>query len=181
MPENNQQTKNKLSLGWLVITVDFIALLILLAGAWYGLQMREKYRALLLEKNVANLEIAQETDWQTLLTETANQRQSLHNSLITTESLPDFIDQLETLATSTGAELTLNSVTPADKTHNLQIALTAKGSFGQLWHYMAALEQVPVQFTFTQVTLSREGLGSNKKLPMWQLQASLDLPAKPEK
>ncbi|MEK7650835.1 MAG: hypothetical protein AAB364_03155 [Patescibacteria group bacterium] len=176
MPENNnQQNKNSLSLGWLVIAIDLIALLALAGGIWYGLHAQERYRELLLEKNVANLEASQETDWQAMLAETVTARQALHDSLISADALPEFIDQLETLATSTGTELTLNSVTPADKTSKLKIALTAKGSFSQLWHYAALLEQLPTQFTFTQVTLSRQGVEENKKAPEWQLQASLDL------
>ena len=176
MPENNnQQNKNSLSLGWLVIAIDLIALLALAGGIWYGLHAQERYRELLLEKSASNLEVAQETDWQNLLAETVDERAALRASLISPETLPNFIDQLETLATSAGAELTLNSVTPADKTHRLQIALTARGSFSQLWHYAALLEQLPTQLAFTQVTFSRQGVEEQKKAPNWQLQVSLEL------
>lgn len=181
MPENNQQKRIRVSPGWLVIAADLLALLALAGAVWYGREGQKTYTRLLLERNLASLEAAQENDWKIFLAETANARRALRDSLITVETLPEFIDRLEALASSAHIDLALNGVTPADKTNKLRITLTAEGPFSRLWHYATLLEQLPTQFSFTQATLSRQDTAQDEKAPKWQWQADLELPIRPEK
>jgi hypothetical protein len=94
---------------------------------------------------------------------------------VNNQTLPNLIESLEALASTTSAGLNLTQATVEDQTTGakLRLELVTTGSFSQVTNYLARLETMPYELVFKQARLSQGAAG--EKFTTWQAQISLEL------
>ena len=164
--------KNKSTL-WL----NLILVILLTLAVWYGRGEMVLLRTAYQKLNELSGENNQTKTWQNLLENSKEERNLIHQSLVTTDSLPDFIDQLEQLATSTRNKLDIASAIPGDKSNpNIKITFSIKGSYNNVLRFTSLIDSLPVQLQLNQASFSRENAsGETKPLSLWQARFEIEL------
>ncbi len=164
--------KNKLTL-WL----NLILVILLILAVWFGHGEMMKLRTAYQKLNELSGESNQTKAWQNLLENSREERDLIHQSLVTSDSLPDFIDQLEQLATSTRNKLDIASAIPGDKSNpNIRISFSVKGSYNNVLRFTSLIDSLPVQLQLNTASFSREGASEeNKSLSLWQARFEIEL------
>lgn len=161
----------------LTLFLNLILLALVTGVFWFGYSQSLDLKQTYQELNEASGESGQIRAWQKLLGETTKERDLIHRSVVTTDSLPDFIDQLEQLATSTASDLDISSATPGDKSNpNLRIAFIVSGRYNAVLRFTNLIDTLPVQLQVNRAEFSRSGSDEEgKSLPTWQARFEIEL------
>jgi hypothetical protein len=101
---------------------------------------------------------------RSLVRDTEDRRAELERRFIFSAGIVDFLEELESLATVTGAQVSIRAVDEGEGavaltrsktlTHpNLTVSLTAEGTWSAVYHTLVALESLPYAVRVEQVNL----------------------------
>lgn len=97
-------------------------------------------------------------NWRQVLEASAEDLIKVKSAFTSRESLIQFIEELETVARESGIGLTLSE--PVIGQTALTLSLEARGSFANLYRWLARLENLPYQLAFERINL-KAGVGGN--------------------
>ncbi|MCC6290630.1 hypothetical protein IT398_00980 [Candidatus Nomurabacteria bacterium] len=160
-----------------LLIINLVVILTIAASFFFGKQEFNKLKQSYAELNENNLSLASQEQSTRLLEKTAADRKIISLAIITAEDLPDFIEQLENLATETGAEINLARVDDANENNpNINLDFDLNGSYQSLAHFTLLLESLPFQIRIDQIAFNRNSVTENKKsLPTWRAHFTIEL------
>ena len=176
------QSHTKIPLFFIALVCGLVAIVIFL------------YFVFVIEKKSAS--VASASDELTQLEETRNARLTLKKTLFTTEGERDtlssyfvdstnvvqFIETIESFATPTATRLEITNVDVAKEKKTLSLSILATGQFQNVYHLVRMLETMPVEISFSRLSLSRAGDGVeapagavSNGLPLWNAAIDIEL------
>lgn len=114
------------------------------------------------------------------IAETEEERALIKNAFIPPLGEVVFVEKIETLAKSLGADLSINSLeikeSGVEGVEKLSIKMKAEGSWSEVYKFLVLLQNMPESTVFSRYALSAEDstVDKNKK-NMWTLSADLDV------
>ena len=148
--------KGKFNGGWLAVIA-----LVLLCGGLVTLayflssqvaSLRNTEKAILMFKVKEN----NFDDLQKQVSSLHEDKLIIDNYFITDETLPSFIERLETLASSVSVELNITNVAMTTGANPLmRLHFLAKGSFPRLFQFVSLVESLPFALDLTQAAFSQ--------------------------
>lgn len=125
---------------------------------WLRSDLGEKIRLLVAEQITLKERQQQLEQLRALVEKTAPDRQELERRFVNPDSLPNFIEQIESLGTKNGIESHLTTVeavpTPTAK---LKFSLRLAGPRAKVLQFIKDLEQLPYRLQFVSGNLETEG------------------------
>lgn len=143
-----------------------------------------------------SISVATLSDELTQLEETRDERLTLKKTLHTTEGERDilssyfidstnvvhFIETIESFAGPTATRLEITNVDVAKEKKTLSLSILATGQFSNVYHLIRMLETMPVEISFSRISLSRAGAGveapagtAKNSLPLWNAAIDIEL------
>ena len=107
-----------------------------------------------------------------LASETAEAREIVGGYFINTDTLAEFIGQIENMARETGAELTINQAVTGERVF---LEMYAEGAFSELMNFIHLIESMPFQAQITKLALTKNSVSDDKKMVRWSVAISLNL------
>lgn len=84
-------------------------------------------------------------------------REKLNNFFVDDEKIVGFLETLESLSDSSGAEVKVKTINEIEKEKNkpaqLSLNVTAEGSWGEVYHFLSLLENIPLKLTLDQTQM----------------------------
>jgi biopolymer transport protein ExbB/TolQ len=130
---------------------------VLVWGYWYWQHSltslaTNQAELLSLDKKITDL-----SQLKRLMAETATDRAKIGAYFLSTNTLPDFIDNLEGLATTTQVTLKVTNVVLEDEAAAV-LTFETMASFGNMHRFIALVEQLPYQVQFTEANIANNGV-----------------------
>lgn len=179
---NMNQSHRKIPLFLIALVCGFTAVTVLV------------YFVFVIQKKSAS--VASASDELTQLEETRNARLTLKKTLFTTEGERDtlssyfvdstnvvqFIETIEGFAAPTATRLEITNVEVVKEKKTLSLSILATGQFQNVYHLVRMLETMPVEISFSRLSLSRAGDGVeapagavSNGLPLWNAAIDIEL------
>ena len=176
------QSHAKIPLFLIALVCGFVAIVVFL------------YFLFIIQKKSTSVAIA--SDELTQLEETRNARLTLKKTLLTTEGERDtlssyfidstnvvhFIETIESFAVPTATRLEITNVEVEKEKKTLSLSILATGQFQNIYHLVRMLETMPVEISFSRISLSRAGNGVDapvatvkNSLPLWNAAIDIEL------
>jgi hypothetical protein len=142
--------------------------------AWYIRQEVAAYRNNYQTLHQREASLAEKETWSQLLSSTVVERKKIHDSIVSEESLPNFIEALEQTGRHMGVDLEIANAALRDASNpNIQIDFRVSASQEGVWRFVQALERLPYQLRINQASFS--AVGSNEKASTWDAQFRIEL------
>ncbi len=134
---------------------------------WFDKKLDDSSLALKAEiGKITNLK-----DVSLMLNETKDKRDYVSSLFVDKDSIIDFLDLLESIGKQTGATVSVISVADEEKVGFVggnRIRLEVKGSWGQVFKSLYALDHMPATFFLRNVSLTEEESDEKFKKGFWQ-------------
>ena len=91
-----------------------------------------------------------------ILADTVPEREKLNSYFVAPEKIVDFIEEIETLGTHTGAIVSFQAVNAKNNTFNLQFE--TEGNFDDTAYFLALLESLPIKLSFERLWITKSRL-----------------------
>jgi hypothetical protein len=139
--------------------LNLLGVAAVVAGYWYWDYSRNMLAAQQAELASLDQKITDLSQLKRVMAETANDRAKLGAYFVTTNTLPDFISDLENLATSTKVELRVTNVAlETEPVSAVVLKFEVVGSFANLHRYIALINELPYQLVFDEALVAaRDG------------------------
>lgn len=131
---------------------------LVVTGYWYWQHSLTSLAASQAELMSLDKKITDLSQLKRLMSETAADREKIAHYFLTADTLPDFIDNLESLATSTQVSLKVTNVAIEEEGGNAAVlSFDATASFPNLYRFTALVQQLPYQLQFTEAKIANTG------------------------
>lgn len=160
-----------------LLIINIVVVLTIAVSFFFGKQEFNKLKQNYTELNENKLSLVVQEQTARLLEKTIADRKIISLAIITAEDLPDFIEQLENLASETDAEINLARVNDANENNpNIQLDFDLNGNYQSLAQFTLLLESLPFQIKIDQVAFNRNSVAKSKKdLPTWRAHFTIEL------
>ena len=155
-----------------VIILNLIVVVLIGTAFWFLVgelySVREaQQRAISLDSEITHL-----ASYKRLSEQVDEGRDKIAAYFINNETLPEFIESLETLAARGGVELDLTQAEVEEKSgaKQVRLELSAAGSFSKVTDYLAQVESLPYGIAFSSVRLDKAAVPDEGP---WKLTGSL--------
>lgn len=150
-----------------------VLLSVVFVAGYYVLdnQIKKKNReAVVILSEIASVLLVDQQlrDVQNLIRDTEGDRERLDNYIVGNESIVDFLEVIEGLEQYTEAEISIKTIGENDtgefeSIEQLELNLTAEGSWGAVYHFFVLLESLPYRINISQVQFNSLGRSTSEE------------------
>ncbi len=116
------------------------------------------------------------------LQSTEAERDTLASYFVGSDTIVGFIESIEAFAVPTGTRLEITNAEVNEEKKTLSLTVIASGQFQNIHHLLRLLETMPVEISFTRLSLSKAGAGVDfpegvpvTTAPLWNADMEIEL------